>query len=98
MMPTGRQLIETYDDAIERFKLKESRPYRFVVNPKREIQQIFFIYQKILERIEENIAKREREGIDQTQTRVLLNSLFEEGTETPENLLLYRELMVEANT
>jgi hypothetical protein len=36
--PTGRILIESYDEAIDRFKLKMERPYRFVANPNRERQ------------------------------------------------------------
>jgi hypothetical protein len=32
----GRILIESYDEAMERFKLKQERGYRFVANPYRE--------------------------------------------------------------
>jgi hypothetical protein len=42
--PTGRILIESYDEAMERFKLKMERPYRFIANPERETQQLFYIF------------------------------------------------------
>ncbi len=70
---SGRMFIESLDQATERFKLKMERPYRFLANPNREGQQLFFIFQKIFEQVERNILKREQQGIDQTQTRVLLN-------------------------
>jgi hypothetical protein len=57
--PKGRILIESYDEAIDRFKLKMERQYRFVANPYRETQQLFFIFQRILEQVEQNIANRE---------------------------------------
>ena len=70
---TGRILIESYDEAMDRFKLKMERPYRFIANPERETQQLFYIFHKILAQVEKNIAKREEQGIDQEQTKVLLN-------------------------
>ncbi len=74
------------------------RAYRFVANPVREAQQLMYIFNTLLEQVERNIQRREKEGIDQTQTRVLLKQLLQEGGETPENLQLYRELVIEANT
>lgn len=76
------------------------RPYRFLVNPVREMQQLKFLFERIFNQIEANIAKREAQGIDQTQSRVLLSQLLKgnESYATPENLQLYRELVVEANT
>ena len=94
----GRSLIESYEDAMKRFDLKKDRGYRFIVNPLREDKQMIKNFMDIFQKIEENILEREAQGISQETTRILLNQLFKSRQETPENLALFKELFIEANT
>jgi hypothetical protein len=34
--PSGRLFIETFEESMERFKLKEKKSYRFIAHPYRE--------------------------------------------------------------
>jgi hypothetical protein len=34
--PSGRLFLETYEESMDRFKLKEQKQYRFVAHPFRE--------------------------------------------------------------
>lgn len=83
---------------MKRFDLKFERGYRFVVNPLRERMQLLDMFTDLLKQINENIRRREAQGINQEPTIVMLKQLFEKEVETPENLALFRELMIEANT
>ena len=60
----GRMFIESYEDCMGRFDNKLKRNYRFIVNPKKEQMMNDQAIQRLLERVEQNIRKRELQGIN----------------------------------
>ncbi|CDW83616.1 UNKNOWN [Stylonychia lemnae] len=93
----GRFMIETYEEAMSRFDLKIERGYSFIISPEREYKNLLMMFQVMLDKMEQNIMKRQNDGINQEGTIFAINQLLK-GQETADNIRLFRELMVEANT
>eukprot|EP00347_Sterkiella_histriomuscorum_P017245 403350129 len=95
---SGRDIIESYEVTMKKIDQKVERKYTFAVNQLRQCQTLNVMMKSLLRQIEININNRIKQGIDQTSVRVGLSQLFQQEQETPENLQLWRELFIEANT
>lgn len=76
--------------------------YRFIANPGRERLIAVQTAKMLLTKMFQNIEERERNGIDQKATRIMLQTLAAKNTDESNIMVkkaekIYKELLVEAN-
>lgn len=91
----GRNYIMPFKDAMKILENKESKGY--ITDLLRNNEKMKTIESALWAQIEENIKKREKEGIPQTHTRLLLKR-FNDKQFSDDNIKLVNKLIAEANT
>lgn len=93
---------EMHDRVDLKFKRLEQDGYRFVANPERERLMAKNTAKMLIHKMCANIAERESNGVNQSETKILLLALAN-SNENSDNITLkraeklYKELLIEAN-